>query len=362
MAENQEDRSTEDLSEQESPYRLEEYREKGMVAQSRELNGLVALVATSVTFYMMAPTMGSQLMDLMREFFNVGKAAQMNFSTAAPSEALFKVLKAIAIIGLPVCIAGFIIAIASSYAQIGSIFSFEPLTPDLTKLNPIEGIKKLASLKHILESLLTVGKVTVVLTVVYFTLKTQVLESPSLLQEEPGTQFALMGRTWRLLFWPLVMVMGVFAALDFWVNKHEYSKKLRLTKQEAKQEHKEREGDPQIKARIRSVQREMARRRMMAAVKKADVVVTNPTHIAVALSYDKEKMAAPKVVAKGADFIAQKIKQIAADAGVPLVENVPLARAMFKSVKVGQTVPRQLYQAVAEVLAHVYRLKNRSKI
>jgi flagellar biosynthetic protein FlhB len=136
-------------------------------------------------------------------------------------------------------------------------------------------------------------------------------------------------------------------------------KGMKLTKQEAKQEFKEREGDPLIKARVRSIQREVARRRMMNAVKKADVIVTNPTHIAVAIVYDRSKMDAPRVVAKGADFLAQKIKKIAADAGVPLVENVPLARTLFKSVKVGQQVPRALYQAVAEVLAHVYRLKNR---
>ena len=130
-----------------------------------------------------------------------------------------------------------------------------------------------------------------------------------------------------------------------------------MTKAEAKQEFKEREGDPQIKARIRSVQREIARRRMMEAVKKADVVVTNPTHIAVALKYERDSMSAPKVVAKGADFLAQKIKKIASDAGVPLVENVTLARAIHKSVKIGQVIPHNLYQAVAEVLAYVYRLR-----
>ena len=151
----------------------------------------------------------------------------------------------------------------------------------------------------------------------------------------------------------------MFAAFDFILQRSEYNKKLRLTKQEAKQEHKEREGDPQIKARIRSVQREIARRRMMQAVKKADVIVTNPTHIAVALVYEKASMAAPKVVAKGADFLAQRIKKVAADAGVPLVENVPLARTLYKTVKMGQYVPRNLYQAVAEVLAYVYRLKKK---
>jgi len=137
---------------------------------------------------------------------------------------------------------------------------------------------------------------------------------------------------------------------------------LMMTKEEVKQEHKQKEGDPLLKARIRSLQRERARRRMMAEVPKADVIVTNPTHFAVALRYDAEKMAAPRVVAKGADLVAQRIKEIARKNGIPLVENVPLARALHKSVKVGGSVPRSLYQAVAEVLAYVYRLKGRTKL
>ena len=155
------------------------------------------------------------------------------------------------------------------------------------------------------------------------------------------------------------MILLVFAAIDYFLQRDEFQKSVRLTKQESKQEHKEREGDPQVRARVRAIQRDMARKRMMAAVKKADVVITNPTHIAIAIEYDRDGMAAPKVVAKGVDFVAQKIKQIAAEAGVPTVENVPLARTLYKTVKVGHAIPRALYHAVAEVLAYVYRLKNR---
>jgi flagellar biosynthetic protein FlhB len=162
-----------------------------------------------------------------------------------------------------------------------------------------------------------------------------------------------------VIFLTLIGVLGIFAAIDFSIQRFQYNKSLRLTKAEAKQEHKEREGDPQIKARIRAIQRDMARKRMMNAVKKADVIITNPTHIAIAVVYDREKMMAPKVIAKGADFIAQRIKKVAAEAGIPLVENVPLARTLYKTVKTGQYVPRALYQAVAEVLAYVYRLKGK---
>lgn len=154
----------------------------------------------------------------------------------------------------------------------------------------------------------------------------------------------------------------VVAALDFAYQKFKYRKSLMMSKQEVKQEHKQREGDPLLKARMRSLQREMSRKRMMADVPKADVIVTNPTHIAVAIKYDADKMAAPRVVAKGADLLAQRIKEVAKKNGIPMVENVPLARALHKSVKVGGSVPRALYQAVAEVLAYVYRLKGRMNL
>jgi flagellar biosynthetic protein FlhB len=161
------------------------------------------------------------------------------------------------------------------------------------------------------------------------------------------------------MFVYLIGVLGVFALVDFGFQKWEYRKGLRMTKQEAKQEFKEREGDPQLKARVRAVQRDMARKRMMEAVRKADAIITNPTHIAVAIVYDKDSMAAPKVVAKGADFLAERIKKTAIEAGIPLVENVALARTLFKTVKVGKYIPRALYQAVADILSYVYRLKGR---
>jgi flagellar biosynthetic protein FlhB len=189
--------------------------------------------------------------------------------------------------------------------------------------------------------------------------KTQVLSAPAQLGGEPAGMLTAYGSAAKSVFLSLVGVLALFAALDWFLTRREFQMKLRMTKQEAKQEHKEREGDPQIKARIRAVQREMARRRMMAAVRKADVVITNPTHIAIAIVYDRDSDLAPKVVAKGADLIAQKIKRIAAEAGVPTVENVPLARTLYKTVKLNQYIPRALYQAVAEVLAYVYRLKNR---
>lgn len=358
MAENQEDRSTEDLSEEASPYRLEEMRNKGQVAQSRELSALAALLAAGVVAYAMAPQMQIKITEFMQEVFRADLSARANLGgTHVARNLLMKALYITGAIGLPVAVAGFLAGAAASFAQVGSIFSFDPLTPDLDKVNPINGAKKLFSSRMAIDGVRLIFKTATVLLVAFFLVRTEVLRAPAQVGMEPVSMMAVYAHIAKVIFLALVGVLTIFAAVDYAHQRWEYGKNVRLTKQEAKQEHKEREGDPQIKARIRSVQREMARKRMMQAVKTADVIVTNPTHIAVALVYEKDKMAAPRVIAKGADFLAQRIKKVAADAGVPLVENVPLARTLYKTVKVGQFVPRALYQAIAEVLAYVYRLK-----
>ncbi len=328
-----------------------------MVSQSREVSALVGLLAAGVTTYLMSPSMGRQISDFMREVFNADVSLR-----ADPAAYFAKALHVMAAVALPVCLSGFVFGIASSFAQIGSVFSWDPIQPDWSKINPVSGFQKFFSMRQVYDGLRVILKTAAVLLVAYGVIKSQILGAPSYLAGEAGDLMPAYGHAAKGIFLSLVLVLAVFAAIDYGLQKMEFSKNLRMTKQEAKQEHKEREGDPQIKARIRSIQREMARRRMMQAVRTADVIVTNPTHIAIAIVYDKENMMAPKVVAKGADFIAQKIKKVAADAGVPLVENVPLARTLYKSVKVGQQIPRVLYQAVAEVLAYVYRLRNRNQI
>jgi flagellar biosynthetic protein FlhB len=354
----QEDRSTEDLSDEISQHRLEEYRRKGMVSQSREVTGLVALLAAGVATYSMSPKMGVDIAEYMREVFRTDLSSRMDLgSMNVLHNILMRGLEITIGIALPIGLAGFLIGALGSFAQIGSIFSFDPLTPDLNKINPLEGAKRLFSMKHAMESLRTLIKAIVAMAVCYFLVKKQILSSNMWMGTEPQSLLGAYGEAGKGIFLALIGTLAVFAGADYFLQRHEHNKSLRLTKEEAKQEHKEREGDPQIKARIRAVQRDMARKRMMAAVKKADVIVTNPTHIAVAIVYDRENMAAPKVVAKGADFIAQRIKKIAAESGVPMVENVPLARTLYKTVKIGQYIPRALYQAVAEVLAYVYRLK-----
>ena len=362
MAENSggggEERSTEDLGDEISQHRLEENRRKGMVSQSREVTGLLALLAASVAAYATSPKMGETFAEFMREVFRTDLSSRLDLGSATVLRStLMKALGVMASVGLPIGLAGFFMGIVGSFAQVGAIFSWDPLTPDMSKVNPIEGAKRLFSMRSGIEAIRTILKTIIVVAVCYYLIRNEVINAPAVMAVEPASMLGLFSHSARVIFLTLFGILTAFAALDFGFQRYEYNKGLRLTKQEAKQEHKEREGDPQIKARIRAVQRDMARKRMMQAVKKADVIITNPTHIAIAIAYDRENMAAPKVIAKGADFIAQRIKKIAGDAGVPIVENIPLARTLFKTVKVNQYVPRVLYQAVAEVLAYVYRLK-----
>lgn len=361
MAENQEDRSREDLTEEASPYRLEEMRRKGQVAQSREVSAILALLAAGAVTYATAPQMGAGMLEFMREVFKADLSSRQELASLAMTKGfMLKSLRLTAFLALPICLAGFVMGILGSVSQVGFLFTAEPLSPDLSRLNPISGLRRLLGMKQLVEAVKLVFKVAVVLSVAYGLVKGITLGASAHLGQDLFTIADGFGSAAKKVFVALVAILAVFAGVDYGFQWFEFRKSVRMTKQEAKQEHKEREGDPQIRARIRAIQREVARRRMMQAVKKADVVVTNPTHIAIALSYQKSEMSAPKVVAKGADFLAQKIKQVAAEAGVPTVENVPLARTLYKTVKIGQVVPRPLYQAVAEVLAYVYRLKNRS--
>ncbi len=359
MAENNEDRNPDDLSEEASPYRLEEYRKKGQVAQSKEIAALALFLASGIVLFSMAPSIAESIVHFMKDSFTTDLATKPgNQIEAIASNRLLEMLRVVAKVGLPISLVGFVLGIAAHISQIGFLVSLEALTADLEKINPLSGLQRLLSPKNLVETARVVLKGVILVFVAYMVLKSEILNSPSLIFRNPVAIFEVLGSAGKRLFLTMCGILSVFAAIDLFNQKREYGKQVRVTRQEAKQEAKEQDGDPLVKARIRSVQRDMARKRMMNAVKKADVIITNPTHIAVALQYDRDKMVAPKVVAKGADLIAQRIKAIAAENGVVIVENVPLARAMFKSVKIGQVIPRNLFQAVAEVLAYVYKLKN----
>jgi flagellar biosynthesis protein FlhB len=243
--------------------------------------------------------------------------------------------------------------------QTGFLFSTQALQPDFNKLNPLAGMKRFVSARGMVDTVKNIARLGIICYIVYSTIMGGY---PALLQgirQDHMTYMAVIGDLLYRLTLRICAVLLVLAAGDYIYQRWSFEKSIRMTKEEVKQETKTTEGNPLIKSRIRARQRQMARQRMMQSVPAADVVITNPTHFAVALKYDATKMAAPQVVAKGGDHIALKIRQIAEENGVPIVENPPLARSLFKSVEVGHVIPMEFFGAVAEVLAFVYRLNKR---
>lgn len=357
MAEKQQSESDDEKSEEPTQQRIDDFRKEGQVAQSKELTSLLVLLGTLGVMYGMGPSLVTDFMNFMRRMFV--EAATSEISRERAGVLLNLCMMQSARLILPIAAAGFVAGVVGSVVQFGFLYTWAPLAPQFSRINPLSGFQRLATMSSLVEGLKSVIKLAAVVAVTYMLLKTQILASPSMIDMDSAQFVSYMSSSAFRLVAGVCVGLFVIAAADFGYQKFRYRKSLMMTKQELKQEHKQREGDPLLKARIRSLQREMARKRMMQEVPKADVIVTNPTHIAVALRYDAGKMAAPKVVAKGADLVAQRIKEIARKNGIPCVENVPLARALHKSVKVGGSVPRALYQAVAEVLAYVYRLKGK---
>lgn len=360
MADKQDSQSDEDKSEEPSAQRRDDFRKEGQVAQSKELTSLMVLLATLTAMYFAGPALITDFMNVTRKL--LFESATTNLDAQEAARLLKIVIIACAKVVMPIAFAGFVAGIVGSVMQFGFLVTTKPLEPDLNRLNPVSGMQRIFSLNSLMEGLKALLKLTAVVSVTYLMIEGQIFTSGAVTDMDRMQFASYLTSTGFRLIGGVSIALFIVAALDFAYQKFRFHKKLMMSKQEVKQEHKQREGDPLLKARVRSLQREIARKRMMQEIPKADVIVTNPTHIAVALRYDAEKMAAPRVVAKGADLLAQRIKEVARKHNIPMVENVPLARALHKSVKVGKTVPRALFQAVAEVLAYVYRLKGRTKI
>ena len=243
----------------------------------------------------------------------------------------------------------------------GFIYAPDVISFKLDRLDPIAGFKRLFSVKILIDTIKTILKFVAVISVTYVVIKQDFKSYIGFLQVDTGGIYEIGRYLLIKLGFSILTSFAIIAGADFAWEKFNFRKKLMLTKKEAKQELKEKEGNPEIRQRIRSIQREMSQKRMMASIPKADAIVTNPTHISVAIKYDVANMVAPTVIAKGADHLALKIRQIAKDNNVPIVENIILARTLYKTVKVGEIVPKTLYKAVAEILAFVYKIKKKRK-
>ena len=342
-------------TEQPTPKRLREAREKGNVAKSREFGTVFILISSLIIFYFYGKQFLHHLLGLMQWLFH--SCGELTIQDTNMTFLIYQIEAKLVPILLPIILFLGIFAFLANYCQIGFIFSGESLKPDLNKINPIEGFKKLFSLKSLVELIKSVLKVGVIGIIAYVTVKGEIANITLLSAMTPGNILLYIWKiTFKIIFRSTLalLIMSVF---DYVYQRYEWRKGLMMTKEEVKQEMKQMEGDPKVKAKIRSVQQQLARKRMMSKVPQADVIITNPTHLAIALRYEAEEMQAPKVIAKGAGFIAQKIKEIAQEHGIPVVEDKPLARIIYKTIEVEESIPPHLYQAVAEILAYVYKLK-----
>ncbi len=353
MADEDKDQKTEPAT----PKKLEDARKKGDVAKSKEISSVAVLFAGLATLYYSSNFMLENLMNITVQ--NLMEAGTMEFTAVNMHHLLKDMTIKIGLITFPVALGVIAVAVASNIAQVGFMVSSESLVPKFSKINPLSGMKNLVSLRSLAELIKSVLKIVIISLVVYFAIKGEVDKVPTLMYLPAYDITLFIGRISFFILLKTGGILLVLAFLDFIYQKWEYGKKLRMTKQEIKDESKQSEGDPKVKSRIRALQREWARQRMMAEVPNADVVITNPTHFAVALKYKKDEMSAPVVTAKGRNYSALRIKEIAVEAGVPIVEDKPLARALYKNIEVGMEVPPDMYKAVAEVLAYVFKLGRR---
>uniref|UniRef100_A4XW48 Flagellar biosynthetic protein FlhB n=1 Tax=Ectopseudomonas mendocina (strain ymp) TaxID=399739 RepID=A4XW48_ECTM1 len=342
-------------SEEPTSKRLEESRKKGQIARSKELNTLAVTLTGTVALIIFGAYMGNVLMDLMRGNFSLPREVLMHegsmalYLLASGKHALVAIQ--------PLFLALLIASVIGPIALGGWLFSAEALQPKASRMNPLAGLKRMFSVQALVELLKALAKFLVILAVALVVLALDQDDLLAIANEpvEPAILHSLRVVGWSA-FWlscGLILIAAVDVPFQLWSHKQ----KLKMTKQEVRDEYKDTEGKPEVKGRIRQLQREMAERRMMQAVPQADVVITNPTHFAVALKYDPEKGGAPMLLAKGGDFLALKIREIAQEHKVMVLESPALARAVYYSTELDQEIPAGLYLAVAQVLAYVYQLR-----
>ncbi len=344
-------------TEQATPRKRSEARKRGQVGKSREIPSVAVLLAGLSTLYLFGAYMYNHIKSLMQDTFSM--IAVPNHSLSGFLEFSNIVMERFIIMVLPVMIAVFVTAILSNVLQIGWLASWESVTPKVSKISPIKGIQRLLSKQTFMELFKSLAKLALVGVIAYVTVKGEADRLLSLADMEVQAILLYVLKVSLKVFIRVSMAMILLAALDYWFQKWQYEQQLKMTRQEVKEEYKRTEGDPLVKSRIKRIQYEIAKRRMMQEVPKADVVVTNPVHLAVALRYESAEMSAPTVLAKGAGEVAERIKTLAREHDIPIIENRELAKNLYKMVGIGNEIPSILYRAAAEVLAYVYQLKER---
>lgn len=336
-------------------------RKKGQVLQSREITAALVLISIFLSLKIFGGFMYNELQTftkkILTEYPKYNGEFTINVVNKIFTDTFIVFLKTVA----PVLAIAVVTGLATNYAQVGFLFTTETLGLKLERLNPINGFKRLFSLQAFVELLKSIIKMTIVAFIAYDYLKGEAVNVFNMMSMEVADIAIYIATISINLAIRLCMAMIFLGILDYVYQWWQYEKNLRMSKHEVKEENKQAEGNPEIKSKVRQKMRQMSMRRMMQEIPKADVVITNPTHFAVAVKYDQNASAAPVVIAKGQDFIAQRIKEVARDNKIEIVENKPLARALYDKVEIGQSIPPELYQAVAEVLAFVYSLKGKNK-
>lgn len=337
--------------------RLQEARKKGQIAKSNDVNTAVVLLAAILILKFQVTAMGDRMQQIAeRAFTELPREDFTNSSLYALALDLgFQFVQIVAPTIALLLVAGLL----ANYLQVGVLFTTDPIKPKLEKINPISGFKRIFSRRSAVEVLKAIIKMSVVAFIVYQAIAEKYpMLAATVLMDRMGVGILFAQTAWEIC-WRSVMALIFFGLLDYFYQRWEHEKGLKMTRQEIKDEAKQSEGDPLVKGRQRRAQREAARRRMMSEVPNATVVITNPTHYAIALKYDRENMDAPRVVAKGVDLIAQRIKALAAEADVPMIENRPLAQALYKKADIDEEIPEELYAAVAEILVMVQRVNKK---
>lgn len=355
MAEQTTDQSQK--TEEPTQKKLDDSRNKGQVATSREVSNWFMILAGTIIVAMIAPSMSSNIKGVMHKFLatphaipvEVGNLADIIGSTA--TEIGFIMI-------LPVLLL-LVAAFASTMVQNGLVVALDRIKPKMERASPLAGAKRLFSLKSLVEFVKGIAKISIVATVATMLMLPSFEGLEQLVKMEMSSAADVLHALVSKLLFGVLAVVTIIAAIDFLYQRFEHMKQMRMSRQEIKDEHKQSEGDPMVKQRLRQIRQERARQRTVAAVPDASVLITNPTHFAVALKYEMDDMAAPVLLAKGQDFIALKMREVAEEHGIPIVENPPVARALYANVEVDEEIPQEHFKAVAEIIGYVFRLNGK---
>lgn len=355
MAEDTTDQSQK--TEEPTQKKLDDSRNKGQVATSREVSNWFMILAGTIIVAMISPSMSSDIKAVLLKFLAAPHAIPVEVGTLP--RILGSAVTEIGFIMVVPALLLLVAAFASTMVQNGLVVAVDRITPKLERASPMAGAKRLFSMKSIVEFVKGVAKISIVAAVATMLMLPSFEGLEQIVKMEMSEAASVLHSLVSKLLFGVLAVVTVIAAIDFLYQRFEHMKQMRMSRQEIKDEFKQSEGDPMIKARLRQVRQERARRRTMAAVPDASVIIANPTHFAVALKYELDEMDAPVLIAKGQDFLALKIRELAEEHGIPIVENPPVARALYANVEVGEEIPPDHFKAVAEIIGYVFRLKGK---